>query len=123
MPLDVVDAHQGKTRRRRQGLPDLDADKQRPHQPGAACDRDALELTHLASRLRQRFVEDRKHALQVIARRQLGHDAAPLLVHLVLRVHHVGEHSAAQALAELHHRRGGLVAARLQPEDAHRAQV
>ena len=123
VPLDVVDADEGKTRRRGQRLSHLDADEERAHQARTASHRDALELIHPAPRLSQCLVEHRKHALQVVARSQLGHHPAPLLVHVLLGVDHVREHGPAQALAELHHRGGGLVAARLQPEDAHRAQV
>src|SRR6266446_8028696 len=63
----------------------------------------------------------------MVARGELRNYAAVLRVQGGLRVHHVREDAAAWALAgrpfHLHHRGGGLVAARLQAQHAHRPCV
>ena len=63
----------------------------------------------------ERRLQHRDQVGHVVTRRDLGHHAAALGVHLHLRRHHV----AAHAHAVLDERRRRLVARRLEPEDEH----
>ena len=66
-------------------------------------------------------------ALQVVPGGKLGYDAAEPRMDRRLRVHHVAQDATAGTLPggflDRHHRRGRLVAARLDPEYPHRGPL
>ncbi len=67
----------------------LDADEQRPHQPGAVGDRDRIHRVPGRVRAGHRFADDVGHVLHVIARGELRNDAAVLGVEANLGLHDV----------------------------------
>ncbi len=121
--LEVVHAGERQARGGGEGLGHLHADEQRSDQARPAGHADAGQVAQLAAGPAQRLVDHGEGALQVVARGELRDHPAVARVQVRLRVHHVGESAAARALArrpvDLHHRGGGLVAARLQAQDAH----
>ena len=111
--VQVIDRRQREPQRPRQRLRRGEPDEERPDQPGPARDRDALDVRQLGARLAERLAEDRRHELEVPARRDLGDDAAVAGVQVGLRRDDVGADLAVVGDES----RGGLVTRRLEPED------
>ena len=105
---EVVDAGQGLVPGRRQPLPHAHPDQQAADQAGAAGDGDEVEVRGLDRGLLEGEVEEAGQPLEVVAGRQLGDDAAEVLVQVDLGVDDVGEDLAAV----LDDRDRGLVAGR-----------
>ena len=109
--LQVVDRDQRQPPRRGDRLRGADADQQGPDQARAGGHRDRLDVIERGAGLVQRRLDHRRRQLQVVARGDLGHDAAELRVRRGLRGDRVGEHARA-----VQHRRAGVVAGRLYGE-------
>ena len=75
--------------RRGERLGRADADQQRADQARAAGDRDRVDVVEPDPGLGERRVDDRVDQLEVVARGDLGHDAAEALVRRGLRGDHV----------------------------------
>ena len=115
MALQVVDGRERQLARGRERLGRREADEQRADQPGALRGGDQLDVVEPdRPRRSSARCDDRVDELEVVARGDLGHDAAEVLVH-GLR----GDHVGADAPVAVDHRRARVVAAGLQREDAH----
>ncbi len=117
VPLDVVDADERLSAGVRERLRVADADEQRADEPRSARDGDSVDLVDRDARLVERLVDDRADLLEVLARRDLGHDAPVDAVRRDLRRDDV----RANMAAVLDDGRRGLIARRLDAEhQAHR---
>ena len=61
----------------------------------------------------------RQHAADVVARRELRHHAAVVLMHVDLAVQRLGPERGPILATRLHRRHAGLVAARFDTQDVH----
>ena len=93
--LQVVDRDQRQPPRRGDRLGGADPDQQRADQARAGGHRDRLDLVERGAGLGQRRLDHRHRQLEVVARGDLGDDAAEVRVRLGLRGDHVGEDRAA----------------------------
>src|SRR5262249_41110776 len=99
----------------RQRLGRLDADQQRTHEPRPARHGDAVQVGEPDARVGDGAPEHGRDGRDVLARRDLGHDAAVLGVHEDLGRDDVGAH--APTILDDGRRR--LVARGLDPQDQH----
>ena len=90
-----------------------DADEQRADQPGARCHTEELDVVERGVRFSERLLQDGRDELEVTAGRHLGHDAAVARMQIGLRRNDVGQDPPVWR----DHRRSGLVARSLEPED------
>ncbi len=90
----MVDARQRRRPRGCQALAHSHADQEAAHQSRSARHREQVDVTRFDACRLDRHVEQLRQALQVVARRELGHDSAEPLVHVDLRVDHVAEDAA-----------------------------
>ena len=112
MPLQVVDGRQRQPARGGEALGRRDADEQRADEPGSLGHGDERDVVEAAPRQAQRVLDDRVDELEVMARRDLRHDAAEAIVD-ALR----GD-DRRQHLAGVRDDRGtGVVAGGLERED------
>ena len=110
--LEVVDGRQRQPPRGGQALGGGDADEQRADQARALGDRDQLGVVERGARLGEGVVDDRVDELEVVARGDLGHDAAVAVVDAL-----GGDDVRADLAGAGDHRRAGVVAGRLERED------
>ena len=110
--LQVIHGRKRQPPRGRQRLRRRETDEQRADQPGTLRDRDQIDLVELAFRLLERVLHDEVDQPYVMTRGDLRHDATEALVH-ELR----GDHVRAHLSPAPDHRRAGVVAARLDPQD------
>jgi hypothetical protein len=110
--LEVVDGRERQAARRGDPLRRGDADEQRAGEAGALRDGDELDVVEGRARARERVVDDDVREVEVVARGDLGHDAAVRVVD-ALGGHDVGPHLAVAG----HDGGAGVVAAGLDPED------
>ena len=109
--LDVIDRNQRLVQRVRERLCERHSYEQRPQKSRTVRHRHAVEFVRPHARIGERFGHDARYRHDVIARRDLGDDAAVAFVDVDLRRDHVGEDlSAARDRAR------GLVARRLDRE-------
>ena len=96
-----------------------------PTRPGPCVTAMASDRVERDLRLFERPLDDAADVAHVLARGQLGHDAAPLAMDLGLRRHDIGADAPrVRRLAGLLDQRGrGLVAGGLDPEEQHRLQI
>ena len=74
--VEVVDGHERQPARGRERLGAGEPDEQRADEPRAPRDRDALDVVEPRAGPGERVVDDRVDQLEVMARGDLGHDAA-----------------------------------------------
>ncbi len=110
--LEVVDAGQRQPGGGRDALGRRDPDQQRADEPRALRDGHQLHDAQRGAGAPQRVVDDVVDQLEVVARGDLGHDAAVAVVD-ALRGDHVGRDRPVAT----HERRAGVVAAGLQRQD------
>ena len=91
------------------------ADQERAGEPGPAGVGDAVEIGELRARIGQDALRERHDAPDVVARGELGHDAAVDRVHRHLRMERVGEQAAVRVV----HGEAGLVAGGFDADDEH----
>ena len=111
--FEMVDRNQRLVERERQSLGIADADQQRSGEAGTLRDRDRIDRVVSLIGLSQRLPHDGNNRPQVLARCQLGHNAAVGLMRRDLRSHHVRD----DLLARAHHGRRGFVAGTFDAED------
>ena len=109
-------ADQWQAAAQRQSLGHVHPDHQRAGQSRSACDRDGVDVAQVQMRLLQGCLDDGVNGADVLAGGDLGKHPAELGVDVHLRGHQAGADDAPV----LHHRRGGLVAGGLDPQNAHR---
>ena len=85
MPLEVVHAGERNPQDVAQRLGHGDAHQERTHQSRSARNRHTVQIRQRHPRLLQRQIHHHVDVLHMVARRQLGHDAAVFLMHLRLR--------------------------------------
>lgn len=112
--LEVIHADEGQTRGEREAARVVRADEETPDEPGSDGRGDRIDLGELPSRVAERFLCDDIERAKVLPRRDLGDDAAGVLVD-ELRCDDV----RTDASAVLDDRDAGLVARRLDREDPH----
>ena len=112
MALEVVDSGKRQLARGRDPLRHAPADEQRPDETGAAGRCDQRDVIEARARARERLVDHRVDQLGVVARGDLGNDAAEARVHLLGGDHVGGDRSVAPD-----ERGARVVAARLERED------
>ena len=98
----------------RKSLGGREPNEQRAHQPGPLCGGHEIDVLERDGCLLQRVLDEHVDELEVVAGRDLRHDAAEAAVH-GLRGDDVGKRRAAGA----HNRRAGVVAARLERKYVH----
>ena len=108
MSMQMVDGDQRQPPRPGERLRRRDADEQRADQAGLRRHRDRVRLVTV-----ERLLDHGRDQLEMPATRNLGHDAAEARMQLVLRRDHARDDLAVVG----DERGGGLVAARLDPED------
>ena len=118
MALEVVDGRERQAAGRGDRLRRRDADEQRADEARPLRDADERDVAERRAGPAQRVVERRVGELEVMARRDLRHDAAVRVVD-ALRRDDVREHVAVAA----DDRRARVVAARLDGEDEARAHA
>ena len=96
----------------------LTPDEQRAREPRTVTRGDGVEGTQLHARLDERLLDHLGDELDVGPAGDLGDDAAEARMEIDLARHHRRAHHAAV----FDDRGGGLVARRLDPEDAHQAR-
>ncbi len=116
---DVMDRHERLAVDERDRLGGLQPDEQRADEPGPLRHRDRGEVLEPRAGVGHRLLHDGHDRLDVVARGELGHDAAVGRVQLGLARHHVREDAAAV----LDDRGSGLVAGGLDPEHAGRGRA
>jgi len=82
--LKMIHPDQWLAGRKRHSLGELDAHKQRAHQPRSDRDGDSIQLRGLNTRLFQRGIDDRRDVSEMVAGGQFRHHAAVRLMHLDL---------------------------------------
>jgi hypothetical protein len=123
MAFEVVHAERRALQRGGESTGHTRADEQSPGEPGprvyamASIDSSASELRARTSR------RQRKDTPDVIARRQLGDDAAIRRMHLHLAVQRVGQQRRRPAGAGPHHCHAGFVARGFDAENVHRQSL
>jgi hypothetical protein len=95
MTFEMVDAERRLAERRGQRGGDAGADQQRTGQPWAARVRDDADRIEVGAGRCQDFARQRQDPPDVVARGELGNDAAVVGMHLDLAVQGLGEESAA----------------------------
>ncbi len=110
----MVDGHEWQLASGRQRLGRRQPDEQRSDQARSLRRGDQADLVEAAASDLERTIYDRVDELQVMARGDLGHDAAEVLVRRLR-----GDHVGADAPVLVDHRGARVVAARLQREDPH----
>ena len=115
MPLEVMHAHQGLAEGKRQRICHRRADQQRAGKPGALCLGNGVDVGPLGVGLPEYLFQQRDHAANMIARGQLGHDAAVFAVHGDLRM----ERMRTQANRRVVQRDTSFVTGRFNAEDQH----
>ena len=113
MGLEVVDGHERHVPDERQRLCRRHADQQRPHQARSGRGPHRGDVGVVNARLRQRLRHYGDEPLDVGPARHLGDDAPVAGVQIDLARHHRRQH----LLPAGDHRRGRLVAGRLDPQD------
>jgi hypothetical protein len=111
--VEVVDGDERQPTRPRNRFCCGEADKKRADQPRPAGDRDTVDVPKARVRLNERLADHRRHELEVPPRRDFRHDAAVARVQLRLR----RDDARADLALVGDERSGGLVAARLDPEN------
>src|SRR4051812_38742203 len=94
---------------------DAGADEQSTGESGALRIRDRIEIPKRESRLRENRLRKGNNASHVVARRELGYDAAIRLVHRDLRMQCVGQQTAIAVV----NGDTGFIAGSLETENAH----
>ena len=82
--LDMMDSDQRLAGRQRVGFCCGQPDQQSSHQSRSVGHRDRVDLIHRGLRFFQRLIHNRVHVGQVMAGRDLGHDASVLFMYLDL---------------------------------------
>jgi hypothetical protein len=119
MSLEVVNAQRRPPERGSQGARHPGAHEQCTGQPRAACERNHIDLAQFAARRRKNLLRQGQQAPDVVARGQLGHDAAEPPVHVDLAVQSLRAQPRRLHRVEAHQRHAGLVARRLDAENVH----
>ena len=119
MRLEVVHTDVRDVDGEREGLGCAHSYEERAGEPGAVTGRDRVEVGELAARLDERLRDDSRDELHVSAARDLRDDATETRVEVDLARHH----RRSDEPSVVHDGGRGLVAARLQPEDLHRAII
>ncbi len=110
--LEVIHPDEGQTRRERETARVVRADEQATDEPGPDGRGDGVDLGELPTRVTQRLLGDDIDRAEVLASRDLGDDAAGVLVD------ELGRHDVrTNPPAVLHDRDAGLIARRLERED------
>ncbi len=115
----MMDADERQSPSVRDRFSDLQRDEERADEPRSARHRDRVDVGQADPSSLERLRDDGHHVDDVVARGELGHDAAVLGVDVDLRGDHVGE----DVRAVLDNRRGGLVARALEAEHFHAAYI
>ena len=110
--VQVIDRRQRQLVRRSESLRRRHADEQRGHQSRPAGDRDHPDAGERRPRPRERVVDHVTDQLEVMTRRDLGHDPAVAVVD-ALR----GDHVRSDLSLAGDDRRAGIVTTRLERED------
>ena len=107
------------------GLGERHADQQRSDQAGALRHRNRAEIAPGRFRLAQRAIDDAADVADVLSRRELGHDTAPLLMDRHLRGDDVGPDrpGPGRIAGFVDDRSGRLVARGFDTQDQHRTAV
>ena len=113
MSVQMVDRDERQPPRPGQGLGGRDPDEQGADEAWSLRDTDAIDLAQLGARLLEGPPDRRQQQLQVVARGDLGDDAAVARVELGLRRDDIGEQPSVVG----DERGRGLVTRRLDPED------
>ncbi len=95
MALEVMHADDRLRERETECIGDRRADQQRPREARSLRVRDPVEVAQRNAALGKHALRERNDALNVIARRELGHHAAVRLMHRHLRMQRVREEAAA----------------------------
>src|SRR6266550_6130856 len=111
----MVDADNRFSERVPERARDARTDQQRPCESRPLRVRDAVEIGERETRFCERSLRQWDNPLYVIARRELGHDAAVSLVHRHLRVQCVSNETALGVV----NGDAGFIAGRLKAKDAH----
>ncbi len=106
MSFEMMHAQRRDAQREAQPVGDARADQQRAGKPRTLRIGDAVEVGKRSAGLAQHRLGQRHHPTDVVARRELGHDAAVGFVHRHLRMQRMRE-QAANAVVQ---RQPGLVA-------------
>jgi len=125
MTGQMVDGHERQSRRSGSRLGERDADQQRPDQPGPLGHGDRTEVTPRGAGLAHRTLDDAADVADVLARREFGHDAAPLPMDRHLRRDDVGANGPRfRGVAGFFDHSGrGFVAGCLDAKDQHDSLV
>ena len=118
VPGEVVHRHERTIQRERERLRERDADEQRADEAGALRDGNGIELLEIGLRGIERRADDAADVADVLARRELGHDAAPLAVDGHLRRDDVRS-DRPRAIGLRDHGGRRLVARRLDAQHQH----
>ena len=111
--LQMVDRRERQPPRPGDRLGGGDSDQERTDQPGSRRHSDEFDVVERGPRIAQGLLHDRRDELEVATRRHLRHDTAVTGVQISLRRDDVREDPPVRC----DHRRGGLVARSLDPED------
>ena len=119
MAFEVVDAERRPVERRRERARDPGADEERAGEAGAARVGDDVDLVDRDAAIGQDDSHQRHDTADVVARRELGDDAAVVGVHLDLAVQRLRKEGRRSARSRANERDAGLVARRLDAENVH----
>jgi hypothetical protein len=111
----VVDRGERLAERPRERPGERDPHEERADQAGSRGDGDSVDLLERRSRIVERRLQDRLDVLQMVARRELGNDAAVRAVERDLG----GDDVREDARSVLHDSDGRVVAGCLDAEDLH----
>ncbi len=115
VPVDVVNAHQGQSTCEGDHLRRGQPHQERPLEARAGRGRHGIDPIKADAGIRHRGREDRTDALHMVARGDLRHHSTETRMYVHLRSDDIRE----DATTVLHHGGGGLIAARLNTEQAH----
>ena len=119
MALEVMDADRRHAEPVRERRGDARADEQRAGEARTLGVGDRVEVLERHSGAREHALDERQRVPDVVARSELGHDAAVVGVHRRLSVHLLGEEAAHGVV----HRHAGFVAGGFDPEHEHPPSV
>mmetsp|Transcript_21951 Transcript_21951/g.86052 ORF Transcript_21951/g.86052 Transcript_21951/m.86052 type:complete len:368 (+) Transcript_21951:1441-2544(+) len=124
MPFEVMDRQRRHVERCGQRHRHTRTDEQRASQARALGVGNQIHVAQREARLGQHLARQRQHAAHMVARGELGHDATIGLVHRDLAVQRLRDQPRRLPTLDLDERHPGLVAGRLEPEDApHRTHL
>ena len=101
MPLEMIHTDERHAEGERECLRRRHTDEERPNKPGTIRDGDLIDVRKPDVRFLKRLLDDGQDAQDVVARSDLGHNAAILLMNRNLR----RDHARAQVTRPAQHRR------------------